>query len=145
MHVHTEPDGRVSYRPYREASAALLQLLRSGLPPPFGASIGVVERASIDEAYIKVSVVSSYNARDADVRGNNDKGLDTMPRPGRPWSYPLAAWAADVANAVRRTALQQLGLVVSVGVAPNKVCYLACAALHVLQNSTITPLNVVVF
>ena len=46
VHVHTEEGYRVSYGPYRDASSRLMRVLE-GLP-----CAAVVERASIDEAFI---------------------------------------------------------------------------------------------
>ena len=45
-HVHLEPGARVSYGPYRDVSRTFVQLMRS-FP-----SVAVVEKASIDEAYL---------------------------------------------------------------------------------------------
>lgn len=74
VHAFQERDGRVSYRPYREASAAMMALLKSGGAAGAAADGGggggsaagsssgcwgvpgvrllVVERASIDEAFV---------------------------------------------------------------------------------------------
>ena len=46
VHVHLAPGGRVSYQPYREASARMMRLLRT-LP-----WVAVLEKASIDEAFL---------------------------------------------------------------------------------------------
>ncbi|KAF8054947.1 Poli [Scenedesmus sp. PABB004] len=114
VHVFTEPDGRVSYRPYREASAALLRLLR-GLPPPAGGLVAEVERGSIDEAFLA-------------VRLDPPGGGGVVPAQDAPaWvaAHPGAVWDLSrgeaVAVALRGAARSQLGLVVSVGVAPNKL------------------------
>lgn len=45
-HVHMEAGGRVSYKPYRDVSKVLISRLRQF------AGVGVIEKASIDEAYI---------------------------------------------------------------------------------------------
>lgn len=45
-HVHMEAGGRVSYKPYRDVSKLFIQRLRQF------AGVGVIEKASIDEAYI---------------------------------------------------------------------------------------------
>ena len=45
-HVHMEAGGRVSYKPYRDVSKALISRLRQF------AGVGIIEKASIDEAYI---------------------------------------------------------------------------------------------
>jgi nucleotidyltransferase/DNA polymerase involved in DNA repair len=46
VHAYCEEGARVSYRPYREASGALMRLLRRFV------NARVVEKASIDEAYV---------------------------------------------------------------------------------------------
>lgn len=46
-HVHMEAGGRVSYKPYRDVSKVFIQRLRRF------AGVGVIEKASIDEAYIQ--------------------------------------------------------------------------------------------
>ncbi|KAF6250789.1 hypothetical protein COO60DRAFT_739178 [Scenedesmus sp. NREL 46B-D3] len=126
VHVFTEPDGRVSYRPYREASAALLRLLSCGLPSPASACVAVVEKASIDEAYLLVALHA--NARQPPAKAPNSSPSSSIPLPDMPaWvaGHGGLAWdcslGADVAAAVRAAAKQQLGLTVSVGVAPNKL------------------------
>ena len=45
-HVHMEAGGRVSYKPYRDVSKVLIHRLRQFV------GVGVIEKASIDEAYI---------------------------------------------------------------------------------------------
>lgn len=45
-HVHMEADGRVSYKPYRDVSKVFIHRLRQF------AGVGVIQKASIDEAYI---------------------------------------------------------------------------------------------
>ena len=45
-HVHMEAGGRVSYKPYRDVSKVFIQRLRHF------AGVDVIEKASIDEAYI---------------------------------------------------------------------------------------------
>lgn len=45
-HVHMEAGGRVSYKPYRDVSKVFISRLRQF------AGVGVIEKASIDEAYI---------------------------------------------------------------------------------------------
>lgn len=42
-----EAGGRVSYKPYRDVSKVLIQRLRQF------AGVGIIEKASIDEAYIQ--------------------------------------------------------------------------------------------
>ncbi len=60
-HVHCTEDGRVSYRPYRETSQALMRLLRRFV------NAAVVERASIDEAYVlckpPAALAATYSGR----------------------------------------------------------------------------------
>lgn len=46
-HVHMEAGGRVSYKPYRDVSKVFMQRLRQF------AGVGIIEKASIDEAYIQ--------------------------------------------------------------------------------------------
>ncbi|MEW5316206.1 MAG: hypothetical protein WDW38_007588 [Sanguina aurantia] len=90
VHVFSEAGMRISYRPYREMSAALMRLLKS-LP-----SCAVVEKASIDEAFILCEVQLADSA------------------------HPLQQ-GARLAEDVRAAARSELGLVVSVGVAGNKL------------------------
>ncbi|WIA21172.1 hypothetical protein OEZ85_005479 [Tetradesmus obliquus] len=125
VHVFTEPDGRVSYRPYREASAALMRLLSSGLPPAAASCVAVVEKASIDEAYLLVAGGQGAGQQFAaqGLGGSTGVALPDMPA----WlaANAAATWdcslGADMAAAVRAAAKAQLGLTVSVGVAPNKL------------------------
>jgi DNA polymerase-4 len=91
VHVHTEPGGRVSYLPYQKASADFFRLLRA--LPWAGA---VVEKGSIDEAYIGISV-------------------------GAQEAAPTAAAGRALAQQLRDRVQQELGLAASVGVAPNRL------------------------
>ncbi len=92
VHVHTTATSRLSYKPYRVASDALMTLLRA-LP---GAS--VVEKASIDEAFLLPALTDAADADDGGLRA-----------------------AVALAAAARAAAAAQLGLVLSAGVAPNKL------------------------
>eukprot|EP00775_Hariotina_reticulata_P006163 gene6163-6401_t len=152
-HVFTEPDGRVSYRPYREASAALMRLLRVGGDTAAaaaaassrsshhsrgpsaagcfgvgGVTLLVVEKASIDEAFLLLGLQELLGP--VDVRGPPVSQTASLQPPD------MAAWvaaagpagtcwdlaaAAAVAAAVRAAVKGALGLNVSVGVAPNKL------------------------
>ncbi|KAG1669570.1 hypothetical protein FOA52_006343 [Chlamydomonas sp. UWO 241] len=87
VHVFCEDGHRVSYRPYREMSQALMRLMKS-----FPAS-AVVQKASIDEAYI--SMVQ------------------------QPDSSASVATGVRLAEEIRAAARRDLGLVVSVSIAPN--------------------------
>jgi nucleotidyltransferase/DNA polymerase involved in DNA repair len=93
VHVHTTATSRVSYKPYRQASEALMALLRA-LP---GAA--VVERASIDEAFLLPAAAAA-------AAEDDDGGLRA---------------AVALASAARAAAASQLGLILSAGVAPNKL------------------------
>ncbi|KAK9863912.1 hypothetical protein WJX84_000340 [Apatococcus fuscideae] len=90
-HVHLEPGARVSYGPYRDVSRTFMALLRR-FP-----SVAVVEKASIDEAY-----------------------LLCMPDPGS--CAPLSMeQAVRLANSIKQTADKELQLTVSIGCARNKL------------------------
>ncbi|PNH03652.1 DNA polymerase IV [Tetrabaena socialis] len=129
VHVYCEDGTRPSYKPYREASAALMRLLRSLLPA--GA---VLEKASIDEAYILVpppppppavaaapagpiegaaTAAAAVAAAAASVAAGGAAG----PAQGRA-SVQLAL---QLGERIRREARAQLGLSVSVGLAANKL------------------------
>lgn len=97
-HVHTETGGRVSYKPYRAASARLLHLLKSLT------WAAVVEKASIDEAFILLAPAGP----DAAAAGDEAPGI-------------LPQVAMRRAHEVQAAARKQLGLAVSVGAAPNRL------------------------
>eukprot|EP00892_Ulva_mutabilis_P003919 jgi/Ulvmu1/189/UM001_0193.1 len=92
VHVHLEDGYRISYRPYREMSDRFFKLLRQL------EEVEVIERASIDEAFILCRVGAAALAGDS----------------------PLEVGAALGAQ-VRELAAQQLQLAVSVGVASNRL------------------------
>ncbi|DBA78854.1 TPA: hypothetical protein ACH3X1_008741 [Trebouxia sp. C0004] len=93
-HVHMEAGGRVSYKPYRDVSKVLISRLRQF------AGVGIIEKASIDEVYILFKLDS-----------------------GPPLHGAMAAMqhAAQLAGTIRQAVLQELSLVVSVGIASNKM------------------------
>lgn len=91
-HVHMEAGGRVSYKPYRDVSKVLISRLRQF------AGVGVIEKASIDEAYILFKLGQQMHG-----------GMAAMQQ------------AAQLAETIRQAVLQELSLVVSVGIASNKM------------------------
>ncbi|KAK9831624.1 hypothetical protein WJX74_003145 [Apatococcus lobatus] len=91
VHVHLEPGARVSYGPYRDVSRTFVSLLRS-FP-----AVSVIEKASIDEAY-----------------------LLCMPAPDSSTPLPMEQ-AVRVAQAIKKSAEEQLQLTVSIGCARNKL------------------------
>lgn len=116
-----------------------MRVLRAGLPTPHNLSVQVVEKASIDEAFILVALPAAAAAGLATTNpaaGHNSSsrshlaGQSINPVPVtcmQSWvaanttlSWDLSAGAA-VAAAVRAAVHQQLGLTVSVGVASNKL------------------------
>ncbi|PSC72656.1 protease 2 isoform A [Micractinium conductrix] len=114
VHVFTADGGRVSYQPYREASARLLRLLRA---LPWAA---VVEKASIDEAFVllqgQTGTEAAAAASAAAELGEGDGDDADGEEPG---------WAAQAAlhraQEVKAAVLRELGLIVSVGAAPNRL------------------------
>jgi hypothetical protein len=106
--VYSEPappgaggGGRVvSYRPYREMSAAMVRVLKEAA----GAGV-VLERASIDEAFLEPPLAAD-ESDDNDEQQRQQRALTR----GR-----------KLADALRAAAVEKLGLVLSVGVARNKL------------------------
>ncbi|KAG2487735.1 hypothetical protein HYH03_013733 [Edaphochlamys debaryana] len=127
VHVYCEDGTRPSYRPYREVSAALMRLLRGLLPP--GA---VLEKASIDEAYMQLPLPPQQGLPPPPPRAQPPPGFaaagsgagaggGAAAGGGAGAAEPGLAEAVAVAESLRREARAQLGLVVSVGVARNKL------------------------
>ncbi|GLC39768.1 hypothetical protein PLESTF_000884600 [Pleodorina starrii] len=143
VHVYCEDGTRPSYRPYRETSAAFLRLLRGLLPPG-----GVMEAASIDEAYIQLgprptgrsagkpkSPNPHLGPRDtafgaaageggaADVGAGGDAvATAAAAAAADPWvSDPWVSEAVQLGERIRREIWSQLGLRVSVGLSRNKL------------------------
>ncbi|EFN58875.1 hypothetical protein CHLNCDRAFT_140768 [Chlorella variabilis] len=98
VHVHLAPGGRVSYQPYRELSARMMRLLRA---LPWAA---VVEKASIDEAYLLLQPGPGA-AADADEEEESVSPQAALQR----------------AHEAKAAVQQQLGMCVSVGVAPSRL------------------------
>lgn len=109
--VYSEPappgaggGGRVvSYRPYREMSAAMVRVLKEAAGPGV-----VLERASIDEAFLEPATV----AADGDEENDDDEQQQQQRALER---------GRELADALRAAAREKLGLVLSVGVARNKL------------------------
>lgn len=102
-----------------------MRLLRSGLLPPHNLSVKVVEKASIDEAFILVALPSSSSKNSATVMTGAQNpvplsGMASWVQSHSQLTWDLSAGAA-VAAAARAAVQQSLGLTVSVGVAPNKL------------------------
>jgi nucleotidyltransferase/DNA polymerase involved in DNA repair len=97
VHVHCEPGGRVSYRPYQQASNRFFKFLRA-LP-----WVAVVEKASIDEAFLLV---------DAGL-GNVSGVLHT--------EQDKATAVFAVATQLRDRLREELDLVASVGIGSNRL------------------------
>ncbi|KAL4440655.1 hypothetical protein ABPG77_000364 [Micractinium sp. CCAP 211/92] len=119
VHVHLAEGGRVSYQPYRELSARLLRLLRA---QPWAA---VVEKASIDEAFVLIkqanpgaataSTAAAEPCCDDDALGWDAGDCGGLGLAG------AAQAALQRAREVKAAVLRELGLVVSVGAAPNRL------------------------
>ncbi|KAL3138106.1 hypothetical protein ABBQ38_005336 [Trebouxia sp. C0009 RCD-2024] len=92
-HVHMEAGGRVSYKPYRDVSKVFIHRLRQF------AGVGVIEKASIDEAYILYVADPQHQQH----------GLTNIQQ------------ATNLAQNIRHAVLQELHLVVSVGIGANKM------------------------
>ncbi|KAK9829085.1 hypothetical protein WJX72_003815 [[Myrmecia] bisecta] len=92
VHVYMAEGARVSYEPYREVSRRFIKALRQ-----FD-SIAIVEKASIDEAYLLYLPHGPQSTAPVDI-----------------------AAGAQLAARIKASVLKELGLVVSVGVARNKV------------------------
>ncbi|KAI8472519.1 MAG: hypothetical protein J3K34DRAFT_457786 [Monoraphidium minutum] len=105
VHVYCEGGNRVSYRPYREASGALMRLMRRFL------NAAVVEKASVDEAYVLCTAPAGLPGAPAaggDGGGGDDESWDLSP-------------GIRLGSAIRDASRSELGLVLSVGVATNKL------------------------
>lgn len=93
-HVHMEAGGRVSYKPYRDVSKVFISRLRQF------AGVGIIEKASIDEAYILYKLEPQ------------NRGHGTL---------TIMQQAEQLAQTIRQAVLQELSLVVSVGIGNNKM------------------------
>eukprot|EP00730_Choanoeca_flexa_P003227 TRINITY_DN11333_c0_g1_i8.p1 TRINITY_DN11333_c0_g1~~TRINITY_DN11333_c0_g1_i8.p1 ORF type:complete len:449 (+),score=65.94 TRINITY_DN11333_c0_g1_i8:60-1406(+) len=95
LHVYCDPSGRVSYRPYRQRSQAMVALLRSLLSPE-----DVIEVASIDEVYILRKGQSPAQVTDfvAHIRQQCQESVGVVVSAGVAWNKLLAKLASSAAK-----------------------------------------------
>lgn len=132
---------KVSLARYRAASATIFHAMQQALD---GYS-AVLERASIDEAYIDVSIEADRRARSgaevtADaggmvvVGGQVDTGNESDLR---------LMHAADIAVEVRRRVLKDCGYTVSAGVSVNKLLAKFASAKNKPDGQTVVPFSAI--
>eukprot|EP00177_Eucheuma_denticulatum_P003399 GFKZ01006140.1.p2 GENE.GFKZ01006140.1~~GFKZ01006140.1.p2 ORF type:complete len:525 (-),score=89.92 GFKZ01006140.1:3967-5541(-) len=132
---------KVSLARYRAASASIFQAMQKALDGYHA----VLERASIDEAYIDVSIEADHRARNgvdvtADagrmvvVGGQVDMGNESDLR---------LMHAADIAVEVRQRVLKDCGYTVSAGVSVNKLLAKFASAKNKPDGQTVVPFSAI--
>jgi nucleotidyltransferase/DNA polymerase involved in DNA repair len=106
----------VSYRPYREMSSAMVRVLREVVA---GVGGGLVERASIDEAFVELGGAATA-AAGAELAERVREAAIVEVEAATATAATMQQ-GAELAQRVRESARTRLGLVLSVGVARNRL------------------------
>lgn len=131
---------KVSLEPYRRASAAIFAI--------FKRFAKIIQRASVDEAFLDISDQVAQTVTDMLLMDNNEvpevrwpDGIGIMVGGHVSQSTGLhdlhLSIAASIANQIRKTVLDELGYTCSAGVAHNKTLAKICSGLNKPNKQTI--------
>ncbi|CAG9463583.1 unnamed protein product [Pedinophyceae sp. YPF-701] len=147
--AHDRSMEKVSLERYRAASRDVFDVLHEQLPGC------VIEKASIDEAYVDITgaVEREIKAREGAGGGDGTDGLDGFSwgsliagggtlDPSKAFDLRLAAGAAVVCR-VRGAVAKKLGYTCSAGIAHNKLLAKMASSMHKPNGQTIVPPRVV--
>jgi DNA polymerase eta len=130
-YIGTGDQKKVTLERYRNESVAIMSVLEAALPP--GA---IMERASIDEAYIDLTVPANDDSMDSEIMlaaaSNPDlsRTVDGSTIDSSTGFGKMLIRAASFVLALREAVLHERGYTMSAGIAANKLLAKQASAVH---------------